>query len=791
MIKDLSSGTARELSDANPPLVSIIVPTQRRPEMLREAVESILAQTLRNVEAVVVNDGGPDVREVLAELNDPRIVYIRHDKPLGRSCARNSGLAAARGQYIGYLDDDDVFYPDHLERLVEHLRRAGLKVAYSQANQAAQTLRDGRYVITARKPFQTGPFDRDKMLARNYIPILCLIHEKSCLDFAGVFDPALSTHEDWDLWIRLSQNFDFASLDRITCEFRVRDDQTNTTSANRADFLRTAELIYARYSRQALGKRKMLADRNKLLEQLRREVGVGANPASGLRQETPQPDSQGAGSGADTPLVSAIVSAYRSERFLRGCLDDLEAQTIASQLEIIVVNSGSPENEEPIILEYQRRYRNIVYIKTERETVYGAWNRAIRIARGRYLTNANTDDRHAPDAFEKMSAVLEREPGIGVVYANSAVTRAENATLESGPLTGCLHWPPFSAPLLFSVCHVGPQPMWRRSLHQRFGVFDARYKCAGDYEFWLRICQDVRFEHLPQVLGLYLESPQSIEHTTDVRGESEQARVRYWPKHWGHMPNPDGDFLTRTAGADRVGIRPKYSGAPLSVIVTQAAGAPFDDTLRDLRAQTVRDLEIVCVAEQEPMAALGPGIVFVKSEKTDGKAELLNRGLRAATGKHIAYLDSLCRLEPTRFEQMLNAMKAAGARVAYSGVIGAGGRLRGARKFSRESLLIANFIPLCGVVHERSCLEASGCFDPALPGQPEWDLWIRMSRHFDFLKVNGLWVSQSGQPLRDRRQNRRAFREIHKRYFLYVQGNARAQFAQWRARVLACLIGGG
>ena len=84
----------------------------------------------------------------------------------------------------------------------------------------------------------------------------------------------------------------------------------------------------------------------------------------------------------------------------------MENQTIADKLEIIVVNSGSEQNEESVVKEFQKKYGNIVYIKTEREGLYRAWNRAIKVASGQFLTNANTDDRHRKDALEVMVNML-------------------------------------------------------------------------------------------------------------------------------------------------------------------------------------------------------------------------------------------------------------------------------------------------------------------------------------------------------------------------------------------------
>src|SRR5687767_7896873 len=121
----------------------------------------------------------------------------------------------------------------------------------------------------------------------------------------------------------------------------------------------------------------------------------------------------GAWSGADPlaegpphvsdPILTAIVSTYNAESFMRGCLEDLEAQTIADRIEIVVIDSNSPQREVDIVREFQQRHSNIRYLRTEeRETLYKAWNRGVEMARGKYLTNANTDDRHRRDAFEVM-----------------------------------------------------------------------------------------------------------------------------------------------------------------------------------------------------------------------------------------------------------------------------------------------------------------------------------------------------------------------------------------------------
>jgi len=231
------------------------------------------------------------------------------------------------------------------------------------------------------------------------------------------------------------------------------------------------------------------------------------------------------------PLVSAVVSTYKSLRFIRECLEDLERQTIADQLEIIVIDSHSPQDERSIVEEFQKKFSNIVYIRTqERETVYGAWNRGARAARGKYVTNANTDDRHRVDAFEILARTLDQRPDISLVYADCLITPVENETLETTQATRRFQWLDFNAQDLYTKgCFCGPQPMWRRDVHAEHGYFDAAMISAGDYEFWLRLAQNRKFLHLPEILGLYLESPTSVEHANRDIGAKEIkiAKDRY------------------------------------------------------------------------------------------------------------------------------------------------------------------------------------------------------------------------------------------------------------------------
>ncbi len=227
--------------------------------------------------------------------------------------------------------------------------------------------------------------------------------------------------------------------------------------------------------------------------------------------------------------VSALVSAYASERYMAACMQDLVEQTLfqKGQLEIVVVDSASPENEAAVVKSYMAKYPNIAYQRSpKREGVYMAWNRAARVARGAYLCNANTDDRHRPDALEVLADCLDANPKVGLAYADCFVTKEHNAHFGSAPILGRLAWPAFDRDRLVHCCIIGPQPMWRRELHEEAGYFDARYRVAADYEMWLRLTQRTTAMHVDDVLGLYLNAADGVENANKHHCGMETVAIR-------------------------------------------------------------------------------------------------------------------------------------------------------------------------------------------------------------------------------------------------------------------------
>lgn len=228
------------------PLVSVIMPTFNRPGLLCAAIDSVLDQTLSNLEILVVNDGGIDVAGLVGgRADDDRVRLLAHPANRGMSAARNTGLRAARGRYVAYLDDDDRYDPDHLATLVAAAESSGNALVYGDAREAVYAAHDAARPV--RREIRSADFAPHDLLVINRVPILCVLHRRACLDEVGLFDESLLTHEDWDLWIRLFHRFPYTHVRRTTCEYRRQERAPSVTNDRRPDFHRTMKIVHRRY----------------------------------------------------------------------------------------------------------------------------------------------------------------------------------------------------------------------------------------------------------------------------------------------------------------------------------------------------------------------------------------------------------------------------------------------------------------------------------------------------------------------------------------------------------------
>lgn len=227
--------------------------------------------------------------------------------------------------------------------------------------------------------------------------------------------------------------------------------------------------------------------------------------------------------------VSAIVSTYDSDFYIERCLEDLVSQTLYKQgkAEIIVIDCNSPGGEGEIVRKFQETYPRITYVRiTERETLAGAWNIGIKYAEGCFVTNANTDDRHHPECFEKLAEALRSNPEVDLVYADVFQSTTPNESFDENKQTILYRYKPYFAPEVLFNYQFGCQPMWRATVHEKCGYFDRTLQAASDYEFNLRFAlAGCRAMHVQEPLGLFLERTDSLSQGDETSAD-EQAELR-------------------------------------------------------------------------------------------------------------------------------------------------------------------------------------------------------------------------------------------------------------------------
>jgi len=188
------------------PLVSAVVTTYDRPDRCKRAVESVTAQTYDAVELIVVEDGTHTGIETWLAENVPEATYVRHQNNRGLSAARNTGLQRATGEYVAYLDDDDIWKPERLEQQITAVRELSpgehrtVGVIYCGVERRTEA---GR-TVSIGLPENEGDLEASiREVGASTLPSTCLFRREALLDVGG-FDESLPSSIDHDIWMSLA-----------------------------------------------------------------------------------------------------------------------------------------------------------------------------------------------------------------------------------------------------------------------------------------------------------------------------------------------------------------------------------------------------------------------------------------------------------------------------------------------------------------------------------------------------------------------------------------------------------
>ena len=213
-------------------LVSVVIPTYKRADLLVKAIDTVLGQTYRNIELLVVNDNlkgdeySQKLYEIIGGYTDDRLRLIEQETHINGAAARNAGIRAARGEYIAFQDDDDYWEPQKIERQVALLQ--SLDDSWGAVSCLARIYSNGKLVLSAL-PYRDGNILLDILDRRTCMETGALLIRRKALDDCGYFDEALKRHQDLQLFARLTAKYK-VRLDRVYLHNREKKDSRNRPS---------------------------------------------------------------------------------------------------------------------------------------------------------------------------------------------------------------------------------------------------------------------------------------------------------------------------------------------------------------------------------------------------------------------------------------------------------------------------------------------------------------------------------------------------------------------------------
>jgi GT2 family glycosyltransferase/Flp pilus assembly protein TadD len=414
---------------------------------------------------------------------------------------------------VAYLDDDDRLLPDHLGTLVEFLERGTHQVAYTDAWRVTERGEEGAREEVSRDQPYSCEYDFGRLLVENYIPVLCLMHRRACLEEVGLFDESLFVHEDWDLWIRLGSVYPFAHLARTTAEFSWRTDGTSMTSRDHEAFCRTTEIIYRKYFPYVAAHPKMLQAQRHHLAELK-----------GRRPQT-------------TYDCSIIIPVWNNAALTQQCLQALAEVTDGASYEVVVVDNGSTDGVETFL---RNLGGDVQVIRNEQNLGFSkACNQGARAARGEFLVFLNND---TIPLTGWLSALVEEARAHADVAVVGSKLLFEDGTIQHAGVAFSREW--FLPYHLYRggnahaacvsrrrelQCVTAACMLVRRTVFEQAGGFDEGYRNGfEDVDLCLKIKKLAwKIVYQPKSVLYHLESK------TPGRKAHEQDNSRRLQERWG------------------------------------------------------------------------------------------------------------------------------------------------------------------------------------------------------------------------------------------------------------------
>ncbi len=464
------------------PKVSIVIPVYNGSNYLKEAIDSALSQTYKNIEVIVINDGSNDKGKTdkICKSYGNRIRYFKKENG-GVSSALNMGIDKMEGEYFSWLSHDDVYYPNKVEEQIKFLDKLDNKntVLYSNVeyiDENSEILHKTEY----EKKYPT------KTLNNGVFPVFygytngcSMLIPQKCFDQVGTFNEKLKTANDYDMWFRLFKKCSVQFMPQTLIKYRFHNNQ-GTKIAPEESRVAESEKVWIRAIKD-LGKDEVESFG---VEPVKFYYDLAKRMKEASKEKTYKLAMEKAKEfyKKNNPVVSVIMPCYNSDKYLEEAVDSILDQTFPN-FELIIVDDGSTDKTWEIIQEYKKKDFRIVATKNlHKKGVPGGMNTGLDLCRGAYITRMDSDDISLPSRFEKQVAFLIENDGYGYCSVNmSAFGKINSSALYKKP----------AAPLEWLFFWSNPVPsaaaMYRAEIIKENNIRFRDYKVAQDYDFLAQV----------------------------------------------------------------------------------------------------------------------------------------------------------------------------------------------------------------------------------------------------------------------------------------------------------------
>lgn len=203
-------------------MISVVIPAYNREHFIAEAVDSVIRQSYPDIEIIVVDDGSTDrTRQAVKRFGD-KIRYIYQNNQ-GPSAARNKGILAARGEWVAFLDSDDIFFPDKLSQQIKCFKDKAIGLVHAFYYKL-DCKKNSIQVIEPAFSMDRHLLQQELLQRKHTIRTSTVVVRRSCFEEVGYFNPAYRAAEDWDMWIRIASKYDFSYINQPLAIYRRHPD---------------------------------------------------------------------------------------------------------------------------------------------------------------------------------------------------------------------------------------------------------------------------------------------------------------------------------------------------------------------------------------------------------------------------------------------------------------------------------------------------------------------------------------------------------------------------------------